>query len=263
VILEDNEVALTELRFDRPRELVRQFGIIAASARTGSHMLCRLLRQLGLGVPLEYFYPRYRRLFEARWHASSSPAAYLSAISQHRTAGGVCIVKCLPQQYPALQAAIDGGVQLPAPFVIHLWRRDSLAQAISLRLAMQSGFWNYTAAPTTQPRDDVVVEDLVALRSARQRLLVDELLWRARLRQCGWRVFHLSYEELIADRASSLGRLIASLNLDQKFGPLPELAEPATPEALYARQSLGTEQRAALAAAYIAQFGPTEPLPEP
>jgi LPS sulfotransferase NodH len=72
MILEDNEVALAEPRFDRPQEPVRRFGIIAASARTGSHMLCRLLRQLGCGVPLEYFYPRYRQAFEARWQLSSS-----------------------------------------------------------------------------------------------------------------------------------------------------------------------------------------------
>lgn len=262
MILADNEVALAEARFDRSPEPTRRFGMIAASARTGSHLLCRLLRQLGRGVPLEYFYPDYRRAFETRWQAPS-PGAYLSAIMRHRTAGGYCIVKCLPRQYPAMLTAIDAAGELPEPFVIHLWRRDSLAQAISLRLAVQSGFWNFTAEPTTQPRDNLVIADLAALRDTRRQLVVDELLWRARLRQCGWPVFHLCYEDLIADRMATLARLIGWLEPGSESAPLPELPEPPTPAALHARQSLGAAQREELAAAYRAQFGHSEPLPPP
>lgn len=260
--LEDNEVALAEPRFDRPPEPVRRFGIIAASARTGSHLLCRLLRQLGRGVPLEYYYPDYRRTFEERWQVSS-PDDYLPAILRHRTAGGYCIVKCLPNQYPALRSATDGAGALPAPFIIHLWRRDSLAQAISLRLAAQSGFWNFTPGPTTQPRQDIVVEDLDALRVARRQLVVDELVWRGWLRGCDWPVIHLCYEELIADRTATLARLIDWLEPGHAPVALPDLPEPATPAALHARQSLDATQRAALADAYRAQFGHSTPLADP
>lgn len=263
MILEDNEVALAEAQFDRRPEPVRRFGIIAAGARTGSHLLCRLLRQSGRGVPLEYFYPSYRRVFEARWTQSSPPTSYLSAVMRHRTAGGYCIVKCLPHQYPAFRAAVVAEAALSEPFVIHLWRRDSLAQAISLRLATQSGFWNFTAGPTTRPQEDLVVEDLDALRAARRRLVVDELLWRAWLAQCGWPVINLCYEDLVADREGSLRRLLDWLEPERECDGLPALSEPSTPEALHARQSLGREQRAALAAAYYAQFGHSEPLPDP
>jgi LPS sulfotransferase NodH len=162
-----------------------------------------------------------------------------------------------------LRAAIDAVGDLPEPFVIHLWRRDSLSQAISLRLAAQSGFWNFTAEPTTPPRHDLVVEDLAALRDARRKLVVDELLWRGWLRQSDWPVIHLCYEDLVADRAASLARLIGWLEPGREPEPLPDLPEPSTPEALHARQSLGAEQRAELAAAYCAQFGHSQPLPDP
>ncbi|PTS75188.1 hypothetical protein DBR17_16220 [Sphingomonas sp. HMWF008] len=262
MILEDNEVALAGAQFDLPPASLRRFGVIAASARTGSHLLCRLLRQLGRGIALEYFYPSYRRAFEERWQLSS-PGDYLPAIVRHRTAGGYCIVKSLPQQYPALRGAIDEAAPLPDPFIIHLWRRDSLAQAISLRLAAQSGFWNLTAEPTTVPNAKIAVDDLTALRETRRRLVVDELLWRAWLRQSDWPVLHLCYEDLITDRAGSLERVLDWLEPGRASGLLPDLPEPPTPEALHARQSLSAGQRAALAAAYRAQFGHSDPLPDP
>jgi LPS sulfotransferase NodH len=262
VILDDNEVALAEARFDRPPEPLRRFGIIAASARTGSHLLCRLLRQLGRGVALEYFYPSYRQVFEERWR-TSSPGDYLSAIMRNRTAGGLCVVKCLPLQYGALRGAIEQVAALPDPFIIHLWRRDSLAQAISLRLAVQSGFWNFTPGPTTQPKDAIDIMDLDALRATRRQLVVDELLWRGWLRESGWPVIHVCYEDLIADRGASLQRLLGWLEPGAAPGPLPTLPEPPTPAALHARQSLNTVQRAELAAAYRAQFGHSDPLPDP
>jgi hypothetical protein len=70
VVLDDNEVALAGPDFDQPPSPLKRFVVVAATGRSGSHMLCRLFKQLGYGVPLEYYNPLYRARFARRGAAA-------------------------------------------------------------------------------------------------------------------------------------------------------------------------------------------------
>lgn len=265
-VLDDNEVALAGADFDQPASPLKRLVVIAATARSGSHLLCRLLKQLGYGIPFEYYYNAYRDGFAFRWGVNTdSPAfaaEFLKAIARHRTTGGFCVVKCLWNQFRALEAGMRSQPAISELCFVHLWRRDSLAQAISLRLAEQSGVWNFTPVPTSPPQANLDVLDLVALHRARRKLVLQELSWRAYLRRCSAPVAHVVYEELVSDRERQLHRLIAFFDPERVVAsPLP-VSEPDLPEGLWARQRLSPAGRRALRKAYEKRFGPATPMPE-
>ena len=267
MILEDNEVALAGEEFDQPPSPLKRFVIIAATARSGSHMLSRLFKHLGYGIALEYYHGNYRDRFARRWGVEpGSPrflADFLDALIRHRTSRGFCVIKCLPTQFGALSAGLAACGDIPGLCYVHLWRRDSLAQAISLRLAYQSGVWNFTAEPTTPPNLELDIADLDALSRTRRQLFMYELGWRVHLKRCGVAVAHVAYEDLVEDRERELRRLVAFLDPERRLnGPLM-LSEPTSPEGLWERQHLTPAERQALRRAYEEKFGAATPLPDP
>jgi len=264
VILDDNEVALAGADFDQPPSPLKRFVVIATTARSGSHLLSRLLKQLGYGVPFEYYNPLSRPRFVHRWGLNPAEplfaTEYLKAIIRHRTIDGFCVVKCTPNQFSALAAGIAAQNGLSALCFVHLWRRDSLAQAISLRLSQQSGVWDYTPGPTTRPHADLDVFDLDALHRVRRRAVVRELSWRLYLRNCNAPVVHVAYEDLVDDREQELRRLIAFLDPQRMLASPLSVSEPVSPEGLWARQHLSPAGRRALREAYEERFGVATPM---
>ena len=266
LVLDDNHVALAGAEFDQPRSLLQRFVLVAATPRSGSNMLSRMLRQLGYGVPLEYFHGRYGREFARRWGVVEGPAfaaELLEAVIRHRTTAGFCAVKCLPKQFAVLSAGLAASHHAIQPWVIHLWRRDTLAQAISLRLAEQSGVWCFTEGPTTAPDETIDLFDLEALHRARKSLVIDELGWRAYLLKSGAPAVHVAYEDLVAHRARELGRLVGFLDPERVLPSPLLLDEPLSGESLRVRQHLTLEQRHVLREVYEARFGPVAPLRDP
>ncbi len=263
----DNSVALADAAFDQPASPLERLVVIAASGRSGSYMLARMLRQLGYGIALEYFNSIYRSEFARRWHAADAPddaGGFLDALIAHRTVNGCCAIKCMPPQLRLLAAGLKASRRAVPPLYIHLWRRDTLAQAISMRLARQSGIWDHSADPTTSPDPDIDPQDLDALRATRRGVFADELGWRAYFHHVEAPVVHVAYEDLIADREGELGRLVRFID-PMRVQPLrlELVTEPRAPTGLWARQHLSTTEREALRRAYEARFGASPPLPDP
>lgn len=263
---DDNTLALASQAFDRPPSPLRRLVVVAATARSGSHLLCRLICAGGLGIPFEYFNPVFVAAFAARWQvardAPDFPRRYLEAVVRHRTVDGICAVKCLGPQYGAFETGRrDAG--LPAPVFVHLWRRDSLAQAISYRLSLHSGYWDHTAVPTTPPQTDLEVGDLEALRKARHMLVLQEMGWRGELIRRGRPAVHIAYEDLIADRATAVRTVRGAVAPERADQPLPDFDEPAQADALRAHQGLTAAERRSLYRAYAQAYGCPVPLAEP
>ena len=266
LVLDDNEVALAGAGHDQPPSPLRRFIVIAATARSGSYMLARQLRELGYGIGLEYYNGIYTRGFAARWGVAEGPSFwpdYLDAIIRHRTTNGFCVTKCMPVHFAALHAGIDARGDVAGRCYIHLWRRDTLAQAISLRLAYRSGQWNFTAAPTTPPNKKVDLHDLDALKEDCRRVTLHEMEWRLYLRKCGAPVVHVAYEDLVTHRDRELRRLVAYIDPERTLpSPLP-VDEPSSGEGLRARQQLSEAERAELRREYEERFGAATPMAEP
>jgi LPS sulfotransferase NodH len=267
LILDDNEVALAGPEYDQAPSPLKRFIVIAATGRTGSYMLARMLKQLGYGVPLEYYNPIYRDGFADRWGVDAAartfPADFLDALIRHRTTtNGFCAVKSHANQFAGLAAGLDArGVSELC--YIHLWRRDTLAQAISLRLAYQSGIWNFTPAPTTPPKENLDMFDLDALHEARRLLVKQEFSWRVHFQRGNVRVAHGAYEDLVEERARELRRLVAFIDPGRMLPSPLTLDEPPSGQGLRTRQQLSEADRAALRRAYEEKFGPAIPMSEP
>lgn len=263
----DDEVTWAGAAFDRAPSLLRHLIVVAKTPRAGSHLLGRLMHRLGLGIPLEYFNPKQIKPLSMRWGIDSSAPFfardYLQALILRRTVEGVCTIHAGPRQFPLLAQGLDTWEVLPPLSFVHLWRRDSLAQAISQRLSLQSGFWDRTEEPTSPPAPHLDIHDLAALRNSRRWLLQEELLWRAQFRERRLPVVHVAYEDLVRNREGTLRQIVTTLTPLRAEEPWPELTEPNTPDTLWARQSLDARQRRALYQAYVDCYGPITPLPDP
>ncbi|HZX33169.1 MAG TPA: Stf0 family sulfotransferase [Rhodocyclaceae bacterium] len=266
-VLDDNETALLGSRFDQTPQELRAFTIIASNPRCGTHLLSRMLLKLGYGVPLEYFHPPLVKSLSGRLGLdATSPTFlndYLSSIINIRTVNGYCTVTCMRWQWHRFLSATDGAAPLQGQSFIHLWRRDCLAQAISYRLSLQSGFWDFTSTPTTRPASDVDIWDLDALHDIHQREIMNELWWRAYLPRYGMPILHVAYEDLVNKREETLRSIVAHLEPGRAADIPPLLDEPDRPGALRARQSLLAEQRMELYHLYEKRFGSVTVLPNP
>lgn len=264
---DDNTLALIGAEYDRPTTPVQRLVVIAATARSGSHHLSRLLMHLGFGVSCEYFGPIFVEQFSRRWQLSRDApdfySSYLKEIVHRRCYDGWCAIRCIDWQFSFFHSAWQSVSGLPQPVFVHLWRRDSLAQAVSYRLALQSGFWDMTPEPTTRPKSDFDIDNLEKIRDVRQSLVLKEMWWRGVFKRIGWPVVHLAYEDLIKDREGTLARVIAALAPERVGFVQPEIHEKITPEGMWARQRISSEERRALYRRYQETYGVSVPLVEP
>lgn len=133
--------------------------IICSTARSGSTLLCDLLAATKvLGVPHEYLnIPKHGRQLIARLCQNSpEPASreeYFDVIQRHRTsANGVFGLKahinqCLVFFQEGFLTGYFGDLKY-----IHIRRRDTLGQAISMSIATQTDSWTSHEKSTATPQ---------------------------------------------------------------------------------------------------------------
>lgn len=211
--------------------------ILCATPRTGSTLLCRMLKATGRAGDPDSFISRFIPEWAADWGVppqdSLSPEdfarAYLAAAIRAGTAGtGLFGLRLMRENVGDLDAMIDlVHPGLPAgrarferlfgPLVyVHLSRRDTLAQAISLVKAEQSGLWHVAPdgselerlAPPAEPHYDFarLHREVTEL----ERFDADWNSWFAAQRITPHRIV---YEDLAADPAGELARLCAALGI--------------------------------------------------
>lgn len=123
---------------------LRKSYIVAASYRSGSTHLCRLLWQTGrLGAPTEVLNPTRQFYFLMTRLRASSPADYIAKLVARRTSiNGIFGLKAhfrhfqlFLSDYPRLLEALS-----PVTY-IHIYRQDKIAQAVSAAKAWQTDQW--------------------------------------------------------------------------------------------------------------------------
>jgi LPS sulfotransferase NodH len=205
--------------------------LMATTPRCGSHFLGHALWQTGsFGVPLEYLNRRNLPRWHARFRVATVTGVF-HALRRCRTSPtGWFGIKAHWSQYAPFAEhrlfGVLGGVQR----VVHLVRRDRLAQAISLTLAQQTGQWISGARATGTAVFD---HDAIARNAA--AITAQNRAWRACLD--GWTgspVLRLAYEDMAADPAGSFARVAAFLD--------PAAAVQPQAAARTARQATGLAQ---------------------
>lgn len=233
--------------------------LVCATPRSGSTLLCELLRLTGrAGWPLEHFevlrhssLPRQpREYFEGladervlsllaplqAGRPSDEPAQewWERIASEGTTGNGVWggkimwghVPDCLERAraLPGLAGAdLDGVLRrlLGDPVTVFITRRDKVAQAVSLWRAVQTQRWR--SSPDAD--GSAPVYDFAAIDHLVRQLTDDEASWEAWFEQTGRRPLHLVYEEDIEpDPQAAAARVLRELGLPPGDVPAPELS---------------------------------------
>lgn len=180
--------------------------LFASVPRTGSTFLSHLLWRCGcLGAPLEYLNFEPSGPYGFVTHSPESQQRLWRSVVNRRTSpNGVFGLKCFPLQFAALQdanpALLDSVMRMLLPTggerrVVHLYRRDRAAHAISYARAMLSGVWR-----KEQERAGQADPSFSAAAIGRAESLIDEQeeAWAAMYRDLRITPLELWYEDVVA-----------------------------------------------------------------
>lgn len=211
--------------------------LLCATPRTGSTLLCSLLESTGvLGNPQSYF----RQPDEQKWASQfglafedgqvKDYAAFVQAVRHAGTTPNTVFGARVmwgslepmrqrldphgaPSDADVIQAAL-GPLQW-----VHLQREDVAAQAASWCRAEQTGYWQQGDTATEEPH-----LDLSALLEFTATITEQNAAWRTWFAAQGIQSLTVTYEELVADRRATIGRIATSLNV-----ALPARWQPSSP----------------------------------
>ena len=190
---------------------------ICATPRSGSTLLCGLLRSTGIaGRPESYFRVPDEQMWADRWQLSQDSEGRpdyheyaRAAVGEGSTGNGVfgarimwgTMDRVVTELGAARPDAAGADLNLltrafgPTRFV-HLWREDTVAQAVSWSRAEQTNYWHPPAsfAPEREPRFDF--EQINAFVET-----IDEhnTAWRHWFAANDVRPHPVRYEEMVAD----------------------------------------------------------------
>jgi trehalose 2-sulfotransferase len=211
--------------------------IIASTQRSGTHLLCSILRSTGVaGWPEEFFLSKPGETWEKRWN-SPSRDAYIQRVLQENTGangvfGAVVMWSYFEQMLEMLQELRDDkkstAPQLLAelfnqPKYVWLRRKDRVEQAISWEMACQTGIWARRAGVSPQP-DATPKFDFKIIDEWCNRIATHEASWANYFRESQIEPLVLYYEDVVACHRTAVERVLRFLAL-----PLPQEMEIPAP----------------------------------
>ena len=212
--------------------------IICGTPRTGSTLLCSLLKSAGAGDPDSFFGRRFIPEWAEGWGLppadSMAPAefaaAYLEAAIKAGKGGteffGLRLMRenvvdldgFIDLVYPGLTPGRTRFERAFGPLLyVHLSRRDKVGQAISLVKAQQSGLWHVAPVGTELERLAPPAEpeyDFARLHREVLELEGFDAEWNTWFAEQGIAPHRIAYEDLSADPAGELARLCAALGIE-------------------------------------------------
>jgi LPS sulfotransferase NodH len=214
------------------------FYIIASVQRSGTHLLCSILRSTGIaGSPAEYFLSKPGETWEERWRASSRPAYIERVLDQNTTPAGVFGVVIMWSYFEAMlhlfreipaYKSLTGSKLLAAVFhspkYIWMRRRNRVEQAISWAMACQTGIWAQTAGVKMQPRA-LPQFDFKVIDAWCERIAEHEVRWANYFRENQIEPLVLFYEDVVASHRAAAERVLRFLGLP--FSPAMNIPAPA------------------------------------
>lgn len=200
--------------------------LMATTQRTGSHYLAHLLARTSWGgVPFEYLNP-HRAAMELRlrgWPLTEGSQRRLLREMKGRRTGATGFFGFKAHWHTWQEAAarpLVGDLARPN-CIVHLSRRDRVAQAASLAIAERSGVW---VKFDDRPRPPTGCPDAARERALR-RIESEYRAWEAYLTTWPGPVLRLVYEDVREDPLAALDALRRFLGVEA-MGPLRELPLP-------------------------------------
>lgn len=229
--------------------------VIASVERTGSTLLCSLLRQTGLaGTPVEYLnihthnFSRFRQRYgvpqlrlvyrpigwlrsrtgrfawrNIAWFESASYLRYLEAIARvNTTSNGVFGIKMHWNQYKRhlldLNLTVDFW-NVPVQWV-RISRRDEIRQAISFVRAAQSNSWNSNMEIKREP-----VYDGSSIVAALKRISAENADWQMYFEQNNIHPLTITFEQLTQEMDLTVRRVMHYIGAKIEAVPSPQTSQ--------------------------------------
>ena len=218
--------------------------VIASIQRSGTHLLCSILRSTGMaGSPEEHFLSKPGETWEKRWDAPSRLACVQRVLQQNTAADGVFgtvvmwsyferMLRML-QEIPAYKN-LNGAQLLAAVFrkpkYIWMRRRNHVEQAVSWAMACQTGVWAQKAEEKPQPRA-IPKFDFKVIDEWCNRIATQEAAWGNYFRENQIEPLVLFYEDVVASHRAAAERVLEFLGLPFPPGmqiPPPTIEKQAT-----------------------------------
>lgn len=204
--------------------------LICATPRTGSTLLCGLLRSSGVaGRPASYFNRRGLHHYADDWRIARPRdgrideryvrAAMTAGTTSNGVFGGRIMAETLPELIDDLSGADAGtgtdldllGAYFGRLEFVHLRRRDVVAQAVSWAKALQTHFWHPGEAVEPGGRDPQYDEELIGRLVGTIKKF--EAGWTGWFSTHGVVPHEVSYEDLAADPLGTAHRVLDHLGL--------------------------------------------------
>ena len=188
--------------------------VICATPRSGSTLLCGLLSSTGLaGRPESYFRVPDEQSWADRWQIPRDANGRFdyrdyarAAVAAGSTANGLFAARVMWGTLGEMIAKLAASDMCRSDLEIlteafgrmrfvHLWRDNTLAQAVSWLRAEQTHSWQHGDAPTGhEPRFDAA-----AISSIVRTISEHNAAWRTWFSSVGVQPYDVTYEELVAD----------------------------------------------------------------
>jgi len=205
--------------------------IIASVQRSGTHLLCSILRSTGVaGSPDEFFLSKAGEAWESRWGAPSRHGYIERVLRDNTGANGVFgavvmwsyfermlqMLQELPEHNSFTGADILGEL-LNRPKYIWLRRRNRVEQAVSWDMACQTGVWAQRVGFNSQP-ETTLKFDFKAVDEWCNRIAEHEASWANYFRESSIEPLVLYYEDVVASHHRAAERVLEFLGLAVPHG---------------------------------------------
>jgi trehalose 2-sulfotransferase len=211
--------------------------IIASIQRSGTHLLCGILRSTGVaGSPEEHFLSKPGETWEKRWGTPSRVAYVQRVLRQNTGADGIFGIVVMWSYFERMLQMLQeipeyknlNGPQLLAavfnkPKYIWMRRRNHVEQAVSWAMACQTGVWTQKAEEKSQPRA-VPKFDFKVIDEWCRRIAAHDEGWANYFRENQIEPLVLFYEDIVASHRTAAERVLEFLGLP--FPPRMEIPPP-------------------------------------
>ncbi|MEL6889828.1 MAG: Stf0 family sulfotransferase [Pseudomonadota bacterium] len=212
--------------------------ILCTAPRSGSTMLCGMLAATGIaGAPQSYFHrPDPSSWARGLGLPDDAPLDDILGAVRATGAGGLTGIRLQQHSHAYLMTALAGygptdPQRIEAAFgptrYIWLRRQDTLAQAVSLLRAEQTGLWHRNADGSAleqlEPTRDEGY-DAHAITDQIGKLDAASTAWRTWFADHGIAPCKMTYEDLATDAARALRNVLSHLDLDARLAdtiPVP------------------------------------------
>jgi trehalose 2-sulfotransferase len=200
--------------------------VICATPRSGSTLLCALLRTAGAGAPGSWFRRQNMAEFAAGWglrgaEGGFDPEAYLAAAIREGRGGSACFALRLMWDHLGALSEVLGKAEAQAEDLaagfgplcyVFLRRRDLVAQAVSRQRAESSGIWHLGIEEAAQPLEPRY--DFASILGYLREAEADAQKWQAWFAANALTPLQIWYEDLAAEPQAVARQVLAYVQPD-------------------------------------------------